>query len=425
MTSRWRGLFAVVWAGAVAVAVGCYRGDDPSREPVPPPAVPPEDLKALVDGNNRFAIDLYKKVAEKQPGNVVLSPYSISTALAMTYAGARGETAAQMAKTLHLTIPPERLHPAEAALTQALRERGEPDRPELLTANALWGQTGVSFERGFIGLAQRYYEAGWREADFQHDPGGARDTINRWVAEQTRGKIGQLLTEKDISTHTRLVLGNAVYFKGLWAVPFAERLTVDDRFQAAGRTVPCRMMRGQRRMSYYEGDGVKLVALPYRGETKSLIVVLPEDPGGLSVLEQGLSADRVYQWVGSASLVEVQLSLPRFQAGTGGRLRRTLQELGMHQPFGPTADFTGITRRDRWQIEEVVHKATVEVDEAGTVAAAATVVSVGRPVGEKRTKVVVMRVDRPFIFILYDHPTGQAVFVGRVTDPSGDRRNSE
>lgn len=254
---------------AVALLAACVAacGKRESEEPVP--TAPSEDLQALADGNNAFAADLYKKLAETQKGNVLFSPYSARTALAMTYAGARGQTAEEMRKTLHFTLPDDRLHPACGATAHQLR--GGKDRQyELNVANSLWGQKGFPFQPEFLDLTRRNYAAGFREADFVTNSEAARQEINGWVEEQTKDRIKELLKPRTLDERTRLVLVNALYFKGKWAQPFDAQQTADDQFRAApGQTVPVRMMRQSGEFRYGETDDAQILYLPYRTEQDS------------------------------------------------------------------------------------------------------------------------------------------------------------
>lgn len=418
--------FTLIAACLMTIAGGgCAPPDDrtpippPGEHPVPDPAgpgagVPAEDLRAVADGNNAFAIDLYKRLAEKSDGNIVVSPYSISSALAMTYAGARGETAAEMAKVLHFTLPPDRLHPAQAALGRSLRAGGD----EFHAANALWGQKGVRFRGEFLRVTRDNYGAGLREVDFAADPDAARRTINGWVAAQTRDKIRALLHADDLSARTRLVLTNAVYFKGAWASPFSKGGTAPDTFRvAADRTVPVRMMNGHFTCRWFERDGVRLVALPYRGRTRSMVLVVPAAADGLPAVERGLSADRLRAWLDGGSAGEVRLALPVFRATARTRLSSALDGMGMPLAFRREADFTGVTDETRLHIDEVVHEAAVEVGEEGTEAAAATAVVTKRPLSGKKPRVLAVRADRPFLFLILDDPSQAVLFLGRVASP--------
>ncbi len=406
-----QGMAAAVFSlGALA---GC---ESPPAAAVPaPPAVPEADTKALVEGGNAFAIDLYKKLAAEK-GNVVCSPYSVSAALAMTYAGARGETATEMAKVLGFTSLGERVHPAQADL--AYRLKGDPAKvhPEFNVANALWGQRSYGFKPEFLKLTQAHYGAGLREVDYVGNTEGARKTINGWVGDQTKGKIPELIPDGVLSSDTRLVLTNAIYFKGSWLDEFKPKETTDDKFRVtAGETVAVRMMHQHKWAAFYEGDGVKVVRLPYQGKTKSMLVVVPDAVEGLAAVEGKLTAEQVAKWRAGLHEGDVQLHLPKFKATGKSRLGDTLKAMGMPLAFmDGTADFTGMSDQERLFIGAVIHEAVVEVDEQGTVAAAATAVEM-KATSAPRT--VTVRADRPFLFLIVDDTTQAIVFVGRVAKP--------
>ena len=400
---------AVVVAGASAVAAA----------EVPPIAVPPADARALVEGGNAFAIDLYKKLAAEK-GNVVCSPYSVSAALAMTYAGARGETATEMAKVLGFTALGERVHPAQADLARRLKGDSVKGRPEFNVANALWGQRGVEFRPEFLKLTQANYGAGLREVDYDANPEAARDAINGWVRDQTKGKIPKLLLPGMVTRGTRLTLTNAIYFKGSWLHEFPIEGTVDDQFRvSATETVPIRMMNAHMKGLCYEGDVVKAVRLPYQGGGKSMLVVVPDEVEGLAAVGGQLTSAQVKKWWLATTSADVKLQLPKFKARYNVLLGGILNRMGMTRPFGAsTADFGGIVEGEKWSISDVVHEAVVEVDEEGTVAAAATAVIMLAPISPpSRPRHVTVRADRPFLFLIVDDATQAIVFVGRVVKP--------
>ena len=377
-----------------------------------PPAVPDADAKALVEGGNRFAIDLYKKLAA-EPGNVVCSPYSVSAALTMTYAGARGETAAEMAKVLHIAGLAARVHPAHADLAWRLKSDPAKGQPEFNVANALWGQTGYGFRPEFLALTRTHYGAGLTEVDYVKDTEGARRTINGWVGDQTKGKIPELLPPGILNPATRLVLTNAIYFKGSWLNEFDPKLTVDDKFRVtANETVPVRMMNRRGPMPLYEGDGVQVVRLPYRGEAKSMLLVVPDGATDLAAVEGKLTAEQVQQWRAGLHEVDVRLQLPKFKASGKSELSTALKALGMPLAFQDgVADFSGMTDRECLYIAAVLHEAVVDVDEQGTVATAATAVEM---FGDAAPRVITVRADRPFLFLIVDDVTQAILFVGRV-----------
>ena len=395
---------------AVAVA-GILAGASAADAAEPPEA----DAKALVEGGNAFAIDLYKKLAAEK-GNVVCSPYSVSAALAMTYAGARGDTATEMAKVLGFTALGERVHPAQADLARRLKGDDAKGQPEFNVANALWGQRDYGFKPEFLKLTQAHYGAGLREVDYVTDTEGARKTINGWVGDQTKGKIPELIPDGVLSIDTRLVLTNAIYFKGSWLDEFKPKETTDDKFRVtATESVPVRMMHQHKSAECFAGDGVKVARLPYQGKAKSMLVVVPDEVEGLAAVEGKLTAEQVAKWRAGLHEGDVQLHLPKFKATGKSRLGETLKAMGMPLPFDAVkADFTGMTDKQRLFIGAVIHEAVVEVDEKGTVAAAATAVEM---FGDGGQRSVTVRADRPFLFLIVDDTTQAILFVGRVAKP--------
>jgi serpin B len=369
-------------------------------------------LKALADGNNAFAIDLYKQVAAKQDGNLILSPYSVSSALAMTYAGARGETAEQMKKTLHFSLPSEKLHPAFGGVTDSLQTAGKKRRYELNIANALWAQQGLEFVPEFRDITGKSYSAGVREVNFG-DREAARGTINRWVEEQTRDKIKDLLQPNDITGNVRLVLTNAIYFKGEWKHQFKKERTFDGDFETApGVKVKVPMMRhSEIKLRTCKTETWQLLELPYAGERLSMVVLLPNKRCGLREVESRLTTAELEQALAQLGEQKLDVYLPRFQFKSRFELRQPLIDLGMPVAFSDGADFSGITPGGGLRIKDVIHGGSVEVDEVGTVAAAATAVVMDESARPS------FRADHPFLFLIRDAKSGNVLFLGRVTDP--------
>jgi serpin B len=388
------------------------------------PVVDPGDQAELVKSNDQFAFDLLHAV-ESDEGNLVYSPYSISLALAMTYAGARGETARQMADTLHFTLPQERLHPAFNALDLGLEGQSSDDEEaglRLNIANAIWGQRDYPFEQAYLDTLAEYYGAGLMLLDFMGAPEPSRVAINDWVSEQTEQRIEDLLPEGTITTDTRLVLTNAIYFYGAWASSFEEEATVDDPFYLLdGGEVSVPMMNQTAEFGYLAGEGFQAVSLPYEGERMALVVMLP-DEGEFDAFAASLDAEQLAAIRDGLQTKEVVLSLPRFEYGAEFSLSDTLAAMGMPLAFDYTqADFSGMVSRSdlpNLYISDVIHKAFVKVDEQGTEAAAATGVVVGVMSAPLPSEQVVMRVDRPFFFAIVDQESGSILFVGRVLDPS-------
>jgi len=391
------------------------------------PKVEATELDELVAGNTTFAFELYQALRQKQ-GNLFYSPYSISIALAMTYAGARSETERQMSETLHFTLPQERLHSAFNALDLELASRGKDavgkdGRPfRLNIANSIWGQIGYSFLPAFLDVLAINYGAGLRLLDFANAPEASRLTINEWVSKQTEGKIEDLLPPGSITPLTKLVLTNAIYFNAAWHYPFDEANTHDGTFHLLdGRQITVPMMSQTNPFGYAEGDGYQAVELPYRGKDQlsvelSMVILLPQ-PGRFEEFESSLDAERVGTILGALQPREVALTMPKFTYESSFSLKEELEAMGMPDAFSGAADFSGMDGTRNLFIGDVVHKAFVSVDEAGTEAAAATAVIMFTTAAP--TPPIEVRLDRPFIFMIRDIKTRAILFIGRVLDPSG------
>ncbi len=413
-------LLLPIAACAQPAAAGVLRSDKPR---ITDPAVTAGDAAALREGNTAFAFDLYRLLSEKT-GNLFYSPYSISQALAMTWAGARGTTESQMADALGFLLSQENLHPAFNALSLDLAKRAEEasnenaPRPFVLDiTNALWGQQGFPFLDPYLDVLAQNYDAGLRTLDFTADPEAARVVINDWVAKQTRDRIMDLIPQGSIDELTRLVLTNAIYFNASWQSPFKEENTADGAFNLLdGGTVTVPMMHQSGTYRYTEGDGYRAVELPYDGGQTSMVVLLP-DEGNFQGFESSLDAGTLDGILGDLSTWYVNLSMPKFEYDSEFGLAQTLKDLGMTDAFDPDeADFSGMDGRRDLYVQDVVHKAFISVDEKGTEAAAASAVIVGTtsmPQGP-----VEFTMDHPFIYLIRDIPTGAVLFLGRVMDPA-------
>lgn len=386
------------------------------------PAVSPTDLADLVAGNSAFAFDLYQALREKA-GNLFYSPYSISLALAMTYAGARSETERQMAGTLHFLLTQERLHRTFNGLDLELARRGEGARGKdgegfrLNIVNALWGQEGYQFLPEFLDTLAENYGAGLNLLDFMGAPEASRLTINEWVSRQTEGRIEDLIPQGVIDRMTRLVLTNAIYFNAAWSNPFNEYMTEDGPFYLpAGDAVTVPMMRQIESFGYGEGEAYQAVELPYDGRELAMVILLPA-ANAYELFEKMLDAGRVDALLEDMTRRRVALTMPRFKFESGFELAGSLAEMGMPHAFSDNADFSGMDGGMTLKISDVIHKAFVSVDEAGTEAAAATAVVMrarSMPIFEEPVEVTV---DRPFIFFIRDIASGSVLFIGRVVDP--------
>jgi serpin B len=383
----------------------------PSQEAQP--TVKAADLQALVQGNNEFAFDLYARLSQEE-GNIGFSPYSISTALAMTYAGARGATAEEMAAVLRFQLGQERLHPAFAALATNLQQDAEEDQPyRLHVANALWGQRGFRFVPRFLQLIHHNYNGGFREVDFFGHTEEARKTINSWVEKQTNNNIKELLRQGVVTQDTCLVLANALYFKGNWETPFAREATKDAEFEKTPLerfSVPMMAIAGKR-FNYCLVDGCQWLELPYQGKRFSMVVVLPQTKGDLAKIEQTLTPAVMRKAIANLSEHQGSVFLPRFKTTKAYSLVQVLTTMGIVLAFTGQADFSGIGPGLR--IAAVEHKAYIDVDEVGTEAAAATVVVMSYSLPPPFS----FRADHPFLVLIRDRQTGSILFQGRVVDP--------
>jgi serpin B len=395
------------------------------KERITSPDVSSSDQALLVEGNSAFVFELYQALKEED-GNLFYSPYSISLALAMTYAGARGETAQQMADTLKFMLEQDRLHPAFNWLDAELASRGQcaagkdEEGFRLNIVNAIWGQKDYEFLPAFLDVLAENYGAGLRTLDFITQAEKSRVAINNWVSDQTEGRIKDLIPPGAIDALTRLVLTNAIYFNAAWEYPFDKKMTADGQFYLLdGRQVTVPMMKETKSFGYTEGEGYQAVELPYDGRELSMVILLPAS-GNFGAFEGGLEAQQVCDIISDLQPTQVALTMPKFEFESEFSLKDTLSAMGMPDAFSPDeADFSGMTGNAELFISDVVHKAFVAVDEAGTEAAAATAVIVGTTSapGEPTAEVTI---DRPFIFLIRDIETGTILFVGRVLNPMQD-----
>jgi serpin B len=386
------------------------------------PDVPASDQAELAGGNSAFAFDLYRLLRKEKEGNLFYSPYSISLALAMTYAGAHGETERQMADTLHYTLPQDQLHPAFNWLDLELAGRGEGAQGkdgegfQLNIANALWGQEEYAFRPEFLDTLAVNYGAGMRLVDFTGDPEAARVAINNWASDQTEDRIKDLIPAGVIDELTRLVLTNAIYFNAAWAEPFEESQTQNGAFTLLdGSQVTVPMMHHTASYGYAVGKGYQAIDLPYDGREISMVILLP-DEGTFDAFESSLDAEGVDAILNDLTYQEVALTLPKFEVESDFSLVEALAEMGMPIAFSTDADFSGMDGTRRLCIGDVLHKSFITVDEAGTEAAAATAVEM--KLTSAPMDPVSVSVDHPFIFLIRDIETDAVLFIGCVVNPS-------
>ncbi|MEQ8789632.1 MAG: serpin family protein [Pirellulaceae bacterium] len=397
-----------------------YVASDALTKVVPRADITP-DTRKVADSVNALAFDLYGRLS-KSDGNLFFSPASISSALAMTYAGAAGGTEKEMATVLHFGatgLARKPFHEAFGTLTSLLNSSNERGGYELTTANRLWGQKSFAFRDDFLALTREQYGAELKTVDFAQSE-AARREINRWVEEQTRDKIVDLIPSGVLNEYTRLVLTNAVYFNGAWEHEFSKEATKDAPFHLAnGDEIATKMMHQQQDFRYAAVDGVQALQLPYVGYEISMIVLLPEKRDGLAALEEKLSAENVDRWIGALRKREVRLQLPKFKLTSQFQLSSELKALGMTTAFSDGADFSRMATGEPLRISEVLHKAFVDVNEQGTEAAAATAVLIEATAAPIPQEPVDFRADHPFVFLLRDNRTGAILFLGRVSDPRG------
>lgn len=392
------------------------------KERVESPEVPANELEELSTGNNRFAFDLYGELAGSEDGNLFMSPYSISLALAMTYAGADGETAQQMADTLGFTLQPEKLHTAFNALDQLLESRGaelEPDEKFTLEiANSIWGQDGFEFEQPFLDTLAENYGAGMRLVDYDTAAEQARLAINQWVEANTNDRIKDLIPEGALNPDTVLVLANAIFFKAAWASEFDPELTEQADFHLlGGDRVTVDMMRQHRTYVTGQGEDYRSIEIPYVGFDTSMVVILP-DEGEFSSFEESLDSEKLLQIMSEMNRSSLELQMPKFTFESKFSLPEALKSLGMEDAFDPfVADFTGMrSSPPSLVIADVIHQSFVAVDEQGTEAAAATAVLMEATSAPLPVEPLIL--DRPFIFLIKDVRTDSVLFIGRLMDPS-------
>jgi serpin B len=337
----------------------------------------------------------------------------------MTALGAKGETASQIAEVLHLDgeASAGSLGPLIAAVRDAVKPTDGGDAT-VATANAGWFDESEPILPDYLDRIRASFGAEPHRVDFRKSPDAARAVVNRWVADQTRDKIQDLLKAEHVTSDTSFILTSAIYFKGYWTIPFDANRTRDGEFHAADGPTPARLMnQSAQRLPYREDDEAQAVALPYKDGSLAMIVVLPKKPDGLAAVEAGLTAERVQEWAASMRPTAVNLTLPRFQSTAEIDLKDVLSGLGMADAFDPAkADFSGITGRRDVFLSAVVHKAFVEVEEKGTEAAAATGIVASRT-SAIAPPPVVFRADRPFLYMIRDSATGAILFIGRLAKP--------
>ena len=382
------------------------------------PQVGLDQIQALADAHNAFALDLYKQLAGEGE-NIFYSPYSIYMALLMTYAGAAGDTASQMESTLHLPYSQEEVHAVMNALNLQLKANSIVDDKPAFTlniVNQLWGQAGYAFLPEFLNTLSQNYNAGLKTVDFAADPEAARELINLWVEAQTNEKIRDLIPEGVLNELTRLVITNAVYFKAAWLSPFDPANTKNGSFTLLdGTQADVPMMHQSSSMRAYVSQDVQAVELPYEGGTYSMVALMPT-AGNLDTFEQSLTAESLQDILNQLERASVTLSMPKFKFDAAFALNDALEGMGMTDAFDPMkANFSGMDGTTSLYISSALHKAFVDVNEEGTEAAAATAVAIGLTSAPGQSYTIML--DHPFLFLIRDNATGTLLFVGRMADP--------
>jgi len=385
----------------------------------------PSEREAFAEDNNDFACAMYGELRQR-PGNLFFSPFSIRTALGMTQVGAKGETAAQMREALRTSSSDEALDVASAEIIQRLNAAGG-GKDEIAVANSLWGQDDAPLLPGFRDRIAQHYGGEMNLVDFRRAADAARVAINQWIAQRTRKKIRDLIPSGALNAETRLVLVNAVYFKGTWMAQFRRAATRDRPFRLeVGSTVQVPFMYQREHIRYAQAADYQAVDLAYQGGDLSMLVLLPDRKGELRDLEETLSAQMLHDCVSRMDIREVKLFLPRFKSTWGTvNMRDQLTTLGMPFAFSPAqADFSGINgyappSENSLFISDVLHKAFVEVHEEGTEAAAATELRMTLGAAPSRVPPVpIFRADHPFLFAIRDRKSGAILFLGRMVDPT-------
>ena len=382
------------------------------------------DIKNVVDANNQFALDYYSKLKSKDSGNIFFSPFSISSAFVMTYEGAKSETAEEMRSVFYF---PEDSNLRRTEYASIFDELNKGDKKyKLSSANALWAQQDYQFSKDYFDNVEKYYSGKATNLDFKKDPEGSRITINSWVENQTNEKIKDLIPSGLINTMTKLVLTNAIYFKGEWVKQFNKNDTKEENFRTSnGGAVKAQMMQrtdDEAIFNYAENSNLQILEMPYSGNELSILLLLPKNDN-LTKLESILSTKNISDWKKNLEEQRVKIYIPKFKFETKYFMADDLKEMGMPLAFSDSADFFGMTASGKkdLKIDEAIHQAFVEVNEEGTEAAAATAVtmaplSVAGP--QKEPKIPIFRADHPFIFLIQQKSTGNILFMGRVVNPN-------
>jgi serpin B len=373
-----------------------------------------ENFNSFIKGNNQFAIDLYKQMSRSNE-NIFFSPISISNAFAMLYAGTDGKTKKEIKQVFHFT-PEKELHPYFSELIRRLKNVSG---CELNIANALWVQEGYEFKKEFLNIVKKFYDGVVKELNFKTSPEECRKKINEWVEQKTKGKIKELIEKGSISSLTRLISTNAIYFNGEWCHQFNKKLTKEMPFyQINGieKQVPMMQFEDFKEFNYFEDTIVQVLEMKYKGEKISMIIILPKNKDGIKNVEEVLNIDILNNWLDRMRLTKVDVYFPKFKMERAYTLTENLRGLGIISLFGPEANLSGITGERDLFISEIFHKSYIDVNETGTEATAATGVGFPESIPMKEEPKI-FKADHPFIFLIYDKDTSAILFIGRVLEP--------
>jgi len=394
-----------------------------------PTEINQQEKKHIAHRINTFALSLYQQLKE-QDGNLFLSPFSISTCLGVAYAGVRGETERQMADVIRFPPEQKNLHELLGSLIKDMKEEKKKRGYQLIIANALWGQKGYRFLPEFLELLRVTYGSELHELDFEAEKEAACQAINQWAEKHTQGKIKNIIKPSMLDSLTRLVLTNAIYFKGFWSVPFDKSETHPAPFKmitepSASNEIDVSMMHQTADFGYLEGEDFQALEMLYERNELSMVIFLPRRLDGLEEFERLLTIEKFEEWLQMLQMQEVKVFVPKFKFTSGFILSKVLQSMGMTDVFNTeTADFSGMTDQEDLAISEIIHKAFVDVNEEGTEAAAVTTTAVLVAVDEgPAPPVPVFRADHPFLFLIRDIRSESILFMGRVVDAEPLEKN--
>ena len=408
----------LILAGCSAIPPTSSEKKPTLQSTLPPKSIDINDqgIKQVAEANNQFAIDMFQQLYKEDSkinDNVFYSPYSLSTAMAMIYDAAAGQTQAQIRQTFHypeLSV----LHNSSAQLHQHFNQPNKPYR--LMTNNGLWLQQDLQPNSAFINNVTSYYGAAITPLDFKNQPEASKNFINQKIANQTDDMIKELLPNDSIESDTVSVLTNAVYFKGDWTSPFRLEYQPETFYTFDQKNPKLTMMSGNRVINYFENDTVQMAEIPYKGDDLSMLVILPKDKTaqGLKRLVNDLSTTRINGWLANTSVEETAIKLPKFKLEKSYKMKDALSQMGMPIAFSNDADFNIFNNAAKLSIDGIFHKAVIQVDEKGTVAAAATGMDVVLVMDSHTAELIA---NHPFVFIIRDKKTNTFLFIGQVSQP--------